>query len=157
MTLGSGLIPVQYCMPRTPWFTSIPSPSITRQPMRSASRINCVRGGLGITSATIMWGIKVVRLSGTRSLWLGYSPMLVALIKISVLVGRLISSLSLMNRVGVPVFRLSKLTRAFPRSMLRLMMVMLPAPQRASSTPMARAAPPAPSMTISSLLDRLLP
>ena len=38
ITAGSTSTPVQYLTPITPWFTSIPNPSITLQPRFSASR-----------------------------------------------------------------------------------------------------------------------
>src|SRR5262245_34389272 len=87
ITAGSGSIPVQYLMPRTPWFTSIPSPSMTLQPRSAASRTNRVRGGLGITSATIMAGRRDDRSMARRAFTSGNRPMEVALTITSVWAG----------------------------------------------------------------------
>jgi hypothetical protein len=45
ITDASTWTPVQYLIPIAPWLTSMPSPSITRHPLASASRINLVWGG----------------------------------------------------------------------------------------------------------------
>src|SRR5215472_5929233 len=58
MTLASASMLVQYLMPIAPWLTSMPSPSTIVQLRASASLMKCVRGGLGITSATTMPGLS---------------------------------------------------------------------------------------------------
>jgi hypothetical protein len=54
ITDSSTLIPVHSSIPATPWFTSIPSPSMVEHPMDAQFFKNLVWGGFGITSATII-------------------------------------------------------------------------------------------------------
>ena len=140
--------PVQRVKFLAPWHASMPRPLTVCAPYPEASCKNRVFDGLNTTSLTVMFGVMVsYRMSGLFPLS-SPSPMHVALIRISVPSG--ISSCGVHSSVSANTSVLARIRSASSRALaaVRLTTVIFAAPARAHSTAMARAAPPAPRITI---------
>jgi len=102
--------------------------------------------GLVITSTTTQVGFTVLQATGTGSS-AGAQPRWVAFISRVVPAGRATSPCQGCQIAGTPLARLTVAATSSPCSCRRVTRVRWAAPAQASSTAMARPAPPAPSIT----------
>ena len=118
------------------------------QPRDLASRSKLVVGGFGITSATTTPDRSESKAIFKFALTSGNKPIEVAFMTISTSFGIEYIEFQVTSSALVPVLVLIRSTTSWPRFGSRLTIIIFAAPASASSAPIARAAPPAPNMTM---------